>query len=106
MPPERSRNVSSKQNVSDFDKGCDSHPPGEAISSSTRPRFDWLSNYSIDGPEDSPRRLVEKLRKAPSQGRIVAYRSIAAHVGRDPMTVRRMWNRWDQDDNTECRAGS
>ncbi|GFT89557.1 HTH_Tnp_Tc3_2 domain-containing protein [Trichonephila clavipes] len=31
---------------------------------------------------------------------------IAARVGRDPMTVSRIWNRWVQDGNTECRAGS
>ncbi|GFV51124.1 hypothetical protein TNCV_4744011 [Trichonephila clavipes] len=46
-------------------------------------------------------------------GRIVAYRncglpyhSIAAPVGRDPVTVSRIWNRWVQHGNTECRAGS
>ncbi|GFV38208.1 HTH_Tnp_Tc3_2 domain-containing protein [Trichonephila clavipes] len=47
------------------------------------------------------------------KGRMVAhrncglsYRSIAARVGRDPMTVCRIWNRWVQYGNTECRAGS
>ncbi|GFX56616.1 HTH_Tnp_Tc3_2 domain-containing protein [Trichonephila clavipes] len=47
------------------------------------------------------------------KGRIVAYRdcglsyrSIAACVGRDPMTVSRIWNRWVQDNNTERPTGS
>ncbi|MBJ4999813.1 IS630 family transposase [Salmonella enterica subsp. enterica serovar Hadar] len=47
------------------------------------------------------------------RGRIVAYRdcglsyrSIAARVGRDPMTVSRIWNRWVHDSHTERRAGS
>ncbi|GFU60367.1 HTH_Tnp_Tc3_2 domain-containing protein [Trichonephila clavipes] len=47
------------------------------------------------------------------KGRIVAYRncglsyrSIAARVGRDPMTISRIWTRWVQDGNTELRAGS
>ncbi|GFU85519.1 hypothetical protein TNCV_2952181 [Trichonephila clavipes] len=45
--------------------------------------------------------------------RAVAYRycclsdqSIAARVSRDPMSVRRVGNRWLQDGNTEGRAGS
>ncbi|GFU27180.1 HTH_Tnp_Tc3_2 domain-containing protein [Trichonephila clavipes] len=47
------------------------------------------------------------------KGRIVAYwdcglpyRSVAARVGRNSMTVSRIWNRWVQDINTERRAGS
>ncbi|GFT22463.1 HTH_Tnp_Tc3_2 domain-containing protein [Trichonephila clavipes] len=36
----------------------------------------------------------------------LSYRSIAARVDRDPMTVSRIRNRWVQDDNTERRAGS
>ncbi|GFY01858.1 HTH_Tnp_Tc3_2 domain-containing protein [Trichonephila clavipes] len=47
------------------------------------------------------------------KGRIVAYRdcgssyhSIAAQVGRDSMIVSKIWNRWFQDGNTECRDGS
>ncbi|GFW73830.1 HTH_Tnp_Tc3_2 domain-containing protein [Trichonephila clavipes] len=36
----------------------------------------------------------------------LSYRSIAARIGRDPMTVSRIWNRWVQDDNTESRAVS
>ncbi|GFV01133.1 HTH_Tnp_Tc3_2 domain-containing protein [Trichonephila clavipes] len=47
------------------------------------------------------------------KGRIVAdldcglsYRSIAASVGRDPMTVSRIWIRWVQNGNTEHRAES
>ncbi|GFW83998.1 HTH_Tnp_Tc3_2 domain-containing protein [Trichonephila clavipes] len=36
---------------------------------------------------------------------IAVYR-IAAHVGRDPMTVSSIWNRWVQDGNTERCAGS
>ncbi|GFY05868.1 HTH_Tnp_Tc3_2 domain-containing protein [Trichonephila clavipes] len=47
------------------------------------------------------------------KGQIVAYRkcgisyhSIAARVGRDPITVSRIRNRWVQDGNTESRAGS
>lgn len=47
------------------------------------------------------------------RGRIVAYRdcglsyrSIAARVGRDPMTVCRIWNRWVQEGHTDRRAGS
>ncbi|GFW96036.1 HTH_Tnp_Tc3_2 domain-containing protein [Trichonephila clavipes] len=51
------------------------------------------------------------------KSRIVAYRdgvyvcdlsylSIAARVGRDPITVSRIWKRWVQDGNTERRAGS
>ncbi|GFW73266.1 HTH_Tnp_Tc3_2 domain-containing protein [Trichonephila clavipes] len=46
-------------------------------------------------------------------GRIVAYQnccssnnSIAACVGRDPMTVGRVYNQWVKGDNTECRTGS
>ncbi|GFX26794.1 probable RNA-directed DNA polymerase from transposon X-element [Trichonephila clavipes] len=30
----------------------------------------------------------------------------AAQVGGDPMTVNRIWNRWVQGGNTECRTGS
>ncbi|GFV32015.1 HTH_Tnp_Tc3_2 domain-containing protein [Trichonephila clavipes] len=47
------------------------------------------------------------------KGRIVAYKdcgllycNIAAGVVRDPMTVSRKCNRWVQDGNTKCRAGS
>ncbi|GFV63216.1 HTH_Tnp_Tc3_2 domain-containing protein [Trichonephila clavipes] len=47
------------------------------------------------------------------EGRIIAYRdcglsnrSTAACVGRDPVTISRVWNQWILDDNTECRAGS
>ncbi|PRD26693.1 UNVERIFIED_CONTAM: hypothetical protein NCL1_37471 [Trichonephila clavipes] len=47
------------------------------------------------------------------KGRILAFRNsgllyhnIAARVGRDPMIVSRIWNRWVQDDNTKCYAGS
>ncbi|GFV27488.1 uncharacterized protein TNCV_2540261 [Trichonephila clavipes] len=36
----------------------------------------------------------------------LSYRSIAARVGRDPMTVSRIWIQWVQDGNTEHRAGS
>ncbi|GFT22773.1 glycine receptor subunit alpha-3 [Trichonephila clavipes] len=36
----------------------------------------------------------------------ISYRSIAARLGREPMTVRRIWNRWSYDGNTELRAGS
>ncbi|GFW85380.1 HTH_Tnp_Tc3_2 domain-containing protein [Trichonephila clavipes] len=36
----------------------------------------------------------------------LSYRSIAARVGRDPLTVSRIWNRWVQDGNTKLRAGS
>ncbi|GFU75458.1 HTH_Tnp_Tc3_2 domain-containing protein [Trichonephila clavipes] len=36
----------------------------------------------------------------------LSYRSIAARVGRDPMTVGRILNRWVQDGNTESRTGS
>ncbi|GIY67361.1 hypothetical protein CDAR_255051 [Caerostris darwini] len=36
----------------------------------------------------------------------LSYRSVAARVGRDPMTVTKIWNRWIQDHNTERRAGS
>ncbi|GFT02125.1 transposable element Tc3 transposase [Trichonephila clavipes] len=36
----------------------------------------------------------------------ISYRSIAARAGRDLMTVSRMWNRWVQDGNMECRDGS
>ncbi|GFT72390.1 hypothetical protein TNCV_3609331 [Trichonephila clavipes] len=32
--------------------------------------------------------------------------SIAARIGRDPMTDGRIWNRWVQGGNMECRAGS
>ncbi|GFT06379.1 hypothetical protein TNCV_1145641 [Trichonephila clavipes] len=31
---------------------------------------------------------------------------IAAPVGRDPMTISRVWNRWVEDGNRECRARS
>ncbi|GFW91839.1 HTH_Tnp_Tc3_2 domain-containing protein [Trichonephila clavipes] len=31
---------------------------------------------------------------------------MASCVGRDPLTVNRIWNRWVQDGNTERRAGS
>ncbi|GFV45208.1 HTH_Tnp_Tc3_2 domain-containing protein [Trichonephila clavipes] len=47
------------------------------------------------------------------KGQIVAYRNcglpyhtIAARIGRDPMTVSRMWNQWVQNGNTKCRARS
>ncbi|GFV69736.1 HTH_Tnp_Tc3_2 domain-containing protein [Trichonephila clavipes] len=47
------------------------------------------------------------------KGRIVVYwkcrlscHSIAARVGSDQMTVRRIWNRWFQNGKMECRAGS
>ncbi|GFW79708.1 HTH_Tnp_Tc3_2 domain-containing protein [Trichonephila clavipes] len=47
------------------------------------------------------------------KGRIVAYRNrglschnIASRVGRDPVTVRRIWNQWVQNGNTERRAES
>ncbi|GFU96649.1 HTH_Tnp_Tc3_2 domain-containing protein [Trichonephila clavipes] len=33
-------------------------------------------------------------------------RSIAARVGRNPMTINGIWNRWFQDGNTELLAGS
>ncbi|PRD26599.1 UNVERIFIED_CONTAM: Potassium voltage-gated channel subfamily KQT member 1 [Trichonephila clavipes] len=36
----------------------------------------------------------------------LSHRSITAHVGRDPMTVSRIWNLWVQDGNMERRAGS
>ncbi|GFW62702.1 HTH_Tnp_Tc3_2 domain-containing protein [Trichonephila clavipes] len=36
----------------------------------------------------------------------LSYHSIPARVGRDPMTVSRIWNRWVQYGNTECSAGS
>ncbi|GFV96629.1 HTH_Tnp_Tc3_2 domain-containing protein [Trichonephila clavipes] len=35
----------------------------------------------------------------------LSYRNIVAHVGRDPMTVSRIWNRWIQDGNTKHHAG-
>ncbi|GFU28631.1 HTH_Tnp_Tc3_2 domain-containing protein [Trichonephila clavipes] len=37
---------------------------------------------------------------------VLSYRSIAARVCRDPKTVSRTLNRWFQEGNTECRAGS
>ncbi|GFV23457.1 HTH_Tnp_Tc3_2 domain-containing protein [Trichonephila clavipes] len=47
------------------------------------------------------------------KGRIVGYRncdlsyhSFKTRVGRDSTNVRRTWNRWIQDGNTESRAGS
>ncbi|GFX74762.1 uncharacterized protein TNCV_3121911 [Trichonephila clavipes] len=36
----------------------------------------------------------------------LSYRSIVVRVGRDPITVSRIWNRWVQDGNTERCAGS
>ncbi|GFX13574.1 HTH_Tnp_Tc3_2 domain-containing protein [Trichonephila clavipes] len=46
------------------------------------------------------------------KGRIVAYRkcglsyrSIAARIDRDPMTVSRTWDGWVQEGNTKRRAG-
>ncbi|GFV18275.1 HTH_Tnp_Tc3_2 domain-containing protein [Trichonephila clavipes] len=36
----------------------------------------------------------------------LSYRSIAARIGRDPMTVSRICNQWFQDGNTERRTGS
>ncbi|GFV57106.1 HTH_Tnp_Tc3_2 domain-containing protein [Trichonephila clavipes] len=36
----------------------------------------------------------------------LSYRSIATRIGRDPMTVDRIWNRCVQDGNTEHRARS
>ncbi|GFS94237.1 hypothetical protein TNCV_2013271 [Trichonephila clavipes] len=36
----------------------------------------------------------------------LSYRGVAARAGRDPMTVRRIWNQRVQNDNTECYAGS
>ncbi|GFV82419.1 HTH_Tnp_Tc3_2 domain-containing protein [Trichonephila clavipes] len=47
------------------------------------------------------------------KGRVVAYRdyglsyhNIAARVGRDAITVSKIYNRWVQDGNMERRAGS
>ena len=34
------------------------------------------------------------------------YRSIATRIGRDPMTICRLWNRWVQERHTERRAES
>ncbi|GFY07377.1 HTH_Tnp_Tc3_2 domain-containing protein [Trichonephila clavipes] len=36
----------------------------------------------------------------------LSYLTIDARVGQDPVTVSRIWNRWVQDSNTECHAGS
>ncbi|GFT10782.1 HTH_Tnp_Tc3_2 domain-containing protein [Trichonephila clavipes] len=36
----------------------------------------------------------------------LSYRSIASRVGRDPITVSRIWNGWFQDRNMERRAVS
>ncbi|GFX39624.1 hypothetical protein TNCV_2103681 [Trichonephila clavipes] len=36
----------------------------------------------------------------------IIFKIIAAYVGRDPMTVSRIWNRWVQDGNTKLHAGS
>ncbi|GFX23578.1 HTH_Tnp_Tc3_2 domain-containing protein [Trichonephila clavipes] len=36
----------------------------------------------------------------------LSYRNIVVRVGRDPMTVSRIGNRWAQDGNKERRAGS
>ncbi|GFY06029.1 HTH_Tnp_Tc3_2 domain-containing protein [Trichonephila clavipes] len=36
----------------------------------------------------------------------LSYHSNAVRVGRDPLTVGRIWTRWVQDGNTERRAGS
>ncbi|GFV43820.1 hypothetical protein TNCV_1658651 [Trichonephila clavipes] len=36
----------------------------------------------------------------------LTYNSIPTCVGRDPMTVSKIWNRWFRDGNTGCRAGS
>ncbi|GFY25069.1 HTH_Tnp_Tc3_2 domain-containing protein [Trichonephila clavipes] len=36
----------------------------------------------------------------------LSYRNIDDRVGRDPMTVSRIWNRWVQDGNKERHAGS
>ncbi|GFV28492.1 hypothetical protein TNCV_3984431 [Trichonephila clavipes] len=38
--------------------------------------------------------------------RIIVSQYCCSRVGRDPMTVSRMWNRWVQDGNMERRAGS
>ncbi|GFW21202.1 hypothetical protein TNCV_1948261 [Trichonephila clavipes] len=36
----------------------------------------------------------------------LSYRSITAHVDRDPKTVSRIWNRWVEDGKMELHAGS
>ncbi|GFW27046.1 hypothetical protein TNCV_92721 [Trichonephila clavipes] len=50
-------------------------------------------------------------RSSELQGRIITYRNcglsyrvIAARVDRYPITISRIWNRWVQDSNTECRS--
>ncbi|GFV73903.1 HTH_Tnp_Tc3_2 domain-containing protein [Trichonephila clavipes] len=48
----------------------------------------------------------EKGRIAEYRNCGLSYHSIAARIGQDPMTVRRVWNRSVQDGNTERRTGS
>ncbi|GFV20441.1 transposable element Tcb2 transposase [Trichonephila clavipes] len=58
--------------------------------------WDKLSQQLLDNVVQSMNTVIAVYR----------YRSIAACVDRDSMTVSRIWNRWFQDGNTERRAGS
>ncbi|GFT92927.1 HTH_Tnp_Tc3_2 domain-containing protein [Trichonephila clavipes] len=65
----------------------------------------WIFGGCTNLPQcNSVRRVAG--RSPPSVYAVLLSASIAALVDRDPMTVRRIWNQWGQDGNTECRAGS
>ncbi|GFV38388.1 hypothetical protein TNCV_4958311 [Trichonephila clavipes] len=57
------------------------------------------NNESCKGPSNAGR--TEAYRHCS-----LSYHSIAARVGRDPMTVNRISNQWVQDGTTDGRAGS
>ncbi|GFY23256.1 HTH_Tnp_Tc3_2 domain-containing protein [Trichonephila clavipes] len=73
---------------------------------------DLVLNSNLSAIEDLPcrgvdkRRICQVSRWRAHQNCGLWYHSIVARVGRDPMTVSRIWNQWAQDGNTEHRAGS
>ncbi|GFW67889.1 SH2 domain-containing adapter protein B [Trichonephila clavipes] len=71
-----------------------------------------ITNTAFD-TQDDRKKIYQEPHSDFGNSRIVTYRdcglscrSIAARVGRDPMTVSRIWNRWFQNGNTERPAGS
>ncbi|GFY09561.1 HTH_Tnp_Tc3_2 domain-containing protein [Trichonephila clavipes] len=78
-------------------------PPGEHYCMT---QFQWCRIAGWEGGLFCSRTDLH-VQKGIMTGQI--YRNIniiSARVGRDLMTVSRVWNRWIQDGNTERRAGS
>ncbi|GFW11131.1 transposon Tf2-9 polyprotein [Trichonephila clavipes] len=69
-----------------------------------RPKF--LGPYKVTKVNSKDKYEVEKHTGIVCRATGLSYRSIAAGVGRDPMTFSRIWNRWVQDGNTDRHAGS